>query len=232
MPGGTSSLIPLNMSSEDIDASDPSALWENISIRHAFIRKVFLIVALQLLVTTSIVAVFTFVDLVRLFIIQNPVLYVVSLRRFPVNLVYLIIFTLTMSFMAGTTSSYYETKTVFLFMVMMVVVCVIVTVFSFQTKVDFTSRPGLFCVMYIVLLVTGIITAIVLFLQYVKWLSVLYTALGVVFCTRFLIYNTWLLLEKRIYELKPEEYLFGALSLYTITPTFWFLIKDTDCLSV
>ncbi|XP_046701327.1 protein lifeguard 3-like isoform X2 [Silurus meridionalis] len=245
-PLGTSSLIPLNMSSGDID--DPSALWENRSIRHAFIRKVYLILALQLLVTTSIVAVFTFIDPVRLFIIRKPVVYLLSLivfpiiyglsvidvmrRRFPVNLVYLFIFTLAMSLSAGSISSYFETKTVFLFMVMMVVVCVAITVFSFQTKVDFTSRPGLFWVLYIVLLITGIITAIILSLQYIKWLPMLYNVFGVVFCTRFLLYNTWLLLEKRIYELKPEEYLFGALTLYTITPTFWFLMRDTNCLSV
>ncbi|KAI5627509.1 gastrula zinc finger protein XlCGF28.1-like [Silurus asotus] len=94
--------------------------------------------------------------------------------------------------------------------------------------VEFTSRPGLFCVLCIVLLITGIITAIILSLQYIKWLSMLYTALGVIFFTLFLLYNTWLLLEKQIYELKPEEYLFGALTLYTITPTFWFLMRDTD----
>ncbi|KAI5106744.1 protein lifeguard 3 [Silurus meridionalis] len=176
--------------------------------RHASLASgaVYLILALQLLVTTSIVAVFTFVDPVRLFIIRKPVVYLLSLivfpiiyglsvidvmrRRFPVNLVYLFIF------------------------------------------VDFTSRPGLFWVLYIVLLITGIITAIILSLQYIKWLPMLYNVFGVVFCTRFLLNNTWLLLEKRIYELKPEEYLFGALTLYTITPTFWFLMRDTNCLSV
>ncbi|XP_046701320.1 protein lifeguard 3-like isoform X2 [Silurus meridionalis] len=213
-----------------VPPTNPSALWENKIIRHAFIRKVYLILALQLLVTTSIVAVFTFIPSVHLFIIRNPVVYWASVlifliiyelsvidvmrRGFPGNLILLIIFTLAMCFVAGTTSSYFETKTVFLFMV------------------EFTSRPGLFCVLCIVLLITGIITAIVLSLQYIKWLSMLYTALGVVFFTLFLLYNTWLLLEKRIYELKPEEYLFGALTLYTITPTFWFLMRDTNCLSV
>ncbi|XP_046701330.1 protein lifeguard 3-like [Silurus meridionalis] len=238
-PGTSTVILPTYTSLGDIEGSDPSALWENKIIRHAFITKVYLILALQLLVTTSIVAVFTFIDPVRLFVIQNPVIYLVSVidfifisgnlaciegirRRFPVNLIYLFIFTLAMSFMAGTTSSFFETKTVFLFMVMMVVVCVAITVFSFQTKVDFTSRPGLFCVLYIVLLITGIISAIVLYLQYIESLSMLYTAIGVIFFTRFLLYHTRLMVEKRIYELKPEEYFFGALTLYTITPTFCF----------
>ncbi|KAI5620951.1 protein lifeguard 3 [Silurus asotus] len=100
--------------------------------------------------------------------------------------------------------SFFKWKTVFLFLVMMVVVCVAITVFSFQTKVDFTSRPGLFCALCIVLLITGITTAIVLSFQY------------------FLLFHTRLMVEKRLYELKPEEYLFGALTLFLITPNICF----------
>ncbi|KAI5620947.1 protein lifeguard 3 [Silurus asotus] len=337
-PPETFTLIPLDMCSGtpplnpgDIEDSDPSAIWENKSIRHAFIRKVFLILALQLLVTTSIVAVFTFFDPLRLFIIENPFVYAMSGRPFSVDLILLIAYTLTMSLCFGSLSrrvlevkkkrrrvrterrirwwtlkdedcsvrlreevrqgpdsqtvkcavgttdwfkvedglhqgsvlspflfavvmdrlvdevrqespwtmmsaydivicgesreqveksleSVFETKTVFLFLVMMVVVCVAITVFSFQTKVDFTSRPGLFCILCIVLLITGITTAIVLSFQYIEWLSMLYTAIGVVFFTRFLLFHTRLMVEKRIYELKPEEYLFGALTLFLITP--------------
>ncbi|GAA6074926.1 protein lifeguard 3, partial [Tachysurus ichikawai] len=167
----------------NMEAFDVGALWDNKSIRHAFIRKVYLILASQLLFTTSIVAVFVFVDPVRLFVTKNPAIYWVSLgvffavylvlvccekarRRFPLNLVLLFIFTLAMSYMTGTISSYYNTKTVFLAVGITALVCVAVTVFSFQTKVDFTSCTGFFCVISIVLLITGIITAIVLSFQY------------------------------------------------------------------
>ncbi|KAI5106745.1 protein lifeguard 3 [Silurus meridionalis] len=61
-PPETSTVILRTYTSlENIDDFDPSELWENKIIRHAFIRKVYLILALQLLVTTSIVAVFTFI---------------------------------------------------------------------------------------------------------------------------------------------------------------------------
>ncbi|MCI4378806.1 hypothetical protein PGIGA_G00220430 [Pangasianodon gigas] len=221
------------------------ALWENKSIRHAFIRKVYLILAAQLLVTASIVAVFTFVDPVRLFVIQYPVIYWVSLgvflvtylvlvcceqarRRFPQNLVLLFIFTLAMSYMAGTISSYYETTAVFLAVGITALVCVVVTVFSFQTKVDFTSCTGLFCVLGIVVFITGIITAIVLSFQYIQWLHMLYAALGAIVYTLFLAYDTQLLLGNRAYSLSPEEYVFGALSLYTdIIQIFLFLLQIT-----
>ncbi|XP_034160115.2 protein lifeguard 3 [Pangasianodon hypophthalmus] len=251
-PPGTPPVIPTYTSSGTPPSNPGSpedynlgALWENKSIRHAFIRKVYLILAAQLLVTASIVAVFTFVDPVRLFVIQYPVIYWVSLgvflvtylvlvcceqarRRFPQNLVLLFIFTLAMSYMAGTISSYYETTAVFLAVGITALVCVVVTVFSFQTKVDFTSCTGLFCVLGIVVFITGIITAIVLSFQYIQWLHMLYAALGAIVYTLFLAYDTQLLLGNRAYSLSPEEYVFGALSLYTdIIQIFLFLLQIT-----
>ncbi|KAF5890560.1 protein lifeguard 3-like, partial [Clarias magur] len=174
--------------------------WESVDIRHAFIRKVYLILAAQLLVTVGIVAVFTFVQPVQNFVRQNPAVYWVSYavyiithlvlvcckgprRRFPWNLILLALFTLALSYMTGTISSYYDTKSVFLALGITVLVCIAVTVFCFQTKVDFTKCGGLFCVLGIVVFVTGIITAIVLSFKYIPWLHMLYAAIGAIVFT-------------------------------------------------
>ncbi|KAM9486667.1 protein lifeguard 3 isoform 1-T1 [Clarias gariepinus] len=204
---------------------------------------VYLILAAQLSFTTSIVAVFTFVDPVHDFVVEYPVILWLSFgvffpvylvlvcsenarRRFPVNLVLLFIFTLAMSYMTGALASYYETKSVFLALGITAVVCVSVTVFSFQTKVDFTSCTGLFCVLAIVLLITGIIATIVLSFQYIPWLHMLYAALGAIIYTLFLAYDTQLLLGNRTLSLSPEEYVFGALTLYTdIIQLFLFMLQ-------
>ncbi|KAJ8012857.1 hypothetical protein DPEC_G00047230 [Dallia pectoralis] len=217
--------------------------WESTSVRHAFIRKVYLILAAQLLVTVSIVAVFTFVDEVRVFVIKNPALYWTSFvvyfvtycilicckgprRRFPWNFVLLAIFTLAMSYMTGTISSYYDTKAVFITIGITATVCTVVTIFCFQTKVDFTSCGGLFSVLAIAVMITGIITAIVLSFQYVPWLHMLYAAIGAVVFTLFLAYNTQLLIGNRELSLSPEEYVFGALSLYLdIVQIFIFILQ-------
>ncbi|XP_035507413.1 protein lifeguard 3-like isoform X1 [Scophthalmus maximus] len=162
-----------------------SAQWESTSVRHAFIRKVYLILTAQLAVTFSVVAVFTFVDPVRLFVIRYPCIYWASFvvyflvycilicckgprRRFPWNLVLLGVFTLALSYMSGTISSYYDTKAVFLAMGITALVCIAVTVFCFQTKVDFTSCGGLLSVAAVLLMIIGIVTAIVLSFQYVR----------------------------------------------------------------
>ncbi|XP_018537533.1 protein lifeguard 3 isoform X3 [Lates calcarifer] len=220
-----------------------SAQWESTSIRHAFIRKVYLILTAQLAVTFSVVAVFTFVDPVRLFVIRYPGIYWASFvvyflvycilicckeprRRFPWNLVLLGIFTLALSYMCGTISSYYETKAVFLAMGITALVCVAVTIFCFQTKVDFTSCGGLLCIAGILLMIIGIVTAIVLSFQYVPWLHMLYAAIGAIVYTLFLAYNTQLLIGNRELAISPEEYIYGALSLYVdIVHIFLFILQ-------
>uniref|UniRef100_A0A673XU38 Transmembrane BAX inhibitor motif containing 1a n=1 Tax=Salmo trutta TaxID=8032 RepID=A0A673XU38_SALTR len=188
--------------------------FDSLKVRHSFIRKVYMILASQLLVTVAIVAVFTFVESVKKFVIANPAVYWASLRKFPWNIILLAIFTLAMSYMTGTISSYYDTKAVFLALGITVIVCIITTVFCFQTKVDLTSCTGLFCVLGIVVMVAGIITAIVLSFKYIPWLHMVYAAIGAIVYTLFLAYHTQLLLGKGKNSISPEEYVFAALSIY------------------
>ncbi|XP_016342171.1 protein lifeguard 3-like isoform X3 [Sinocyclocheilus anshuiensis] len=217
--------------------------FDDISVRHTFIRKVYLILGAQLLVTATIVAIFTFVEPVGVFVRKNPAIYWVSYavyfvthlvlvccqgprRRFPWNLILLAIFTLALSFMTGNIASYYSTKAVFLALGITVLVSVAVTVFCFQTKVDFTKCSGFFCVLGIVVFVTGIITAIVLSFKYIPWLHMLYAAIGAIAFTLFLAYHTQLLIGNRKLSIGPEEYVFAALSLYVdIVQIFIFLLQ-------
>uniref|UniRef100_A0A3B1KIB0 Protein lifeguard 3-like n=1 Tax=Astyanax mexicanus TaxID=7994 RepID=A0A3B1KIB0_ASTMX len=248
MPSFIPAYVPSGMPSSDPEVREDYAadgLWESRSVRHAFIRKVYLILAAQLTVTASIVAVFTFVDPVRLFVIKYPAIYWASFavyfvtylvlvccekprRRVPWNLLLLFVFTLAMSYMTGTLASYFDTKAVFLALGITAVVCIAVTIFSFQTKVDFTSCTGLLCVLGVVVLVTGIITTIVLSFQYVPWLHMLYAAIGAIAYTLFLAYHTQVLIGNRSHTLSPEEYIYAALSLYVdIVQIFIFLLQIT-----
>uniref|UniRef100_A0A8D0BXR8 Transmembrane BAX inhibitor motif containing 1 n=1 Tax=Salvator merianae TaxID=96440 RepID=A0A8D0BXR8_SALMN len=217
--------------------------WDDKKVRHTFIRKVYSIISLQLLVTVAIVAVFTFVDPVSTFVRRNIAVYYSSYavflvtylvlvccegprRRFPWNLILLSVFTLAMGFMTGTIASAHNTKAVLLAMLITAIVSITVTIFCFQTKVDFTSCTGLFCVLGIVVMVTGIITAIVLSFKYIYWLHMLYAAIGAIAFTLFLAYDTQLVLGNRKHSISPEEYVYGALKIYTdIVYIFTFLLQ-------
>uniref|UniRef100_A0A3B5QS41 Transmembrane BAX inhibitor motif containing 1 n=1 Tax=Xiphophorus maculatus TaxID=8083 RepID=A0A3B5QS41_XIPMA len=241
-PGFPPAAMPIPTLSAGLSASSPgemddffSTQWESTSIRHAFIRKVYLILTVQLAFTFAVVGVFTFQNHIPDLFLHSAVFFLVYCilicckeprRRFPLNLVLLGIFTVALSYMAGTVSSYYETKAVIIAMGITGVVCIAVTVFCFQTKVDFTSCGGFLCIAAVLLMIIGIVTSIVLSFQYVPWLHMLYAAIGAIVYTLFLVYNTQLLIGNRELAISPEEYIYGALSLYIdIVQIFLFILQ-------
>ncbi|XP_058869143.1 protein lifeguard 2-like isoform X2 [Acipenser ruthenus] len=135
-------------------------------------------------------------------------------RYFPWNLILLSIFTVSMACMLAFISSYYNTKSVLLCLGITAMVCLSVTIFSFQTKFDFTSCQGVLFVLMMVLFFSGIVMAIVLPYRYVPWLHVVYAILGAIVFTMFLAFDTQLLMGNRRYAMSPEEYIFGALNIY------------------
>ncbi|NXH16266.1 LFG3 protein, partial [Bucco capensis] len=233
-----------------------SADWDNRKVRHAFIRKarapvrvgtwvltpcilqVYAIISLQLLVTVGIIAVFTFVSPVRSFVQRNVAIYYASYavflvtylvlaccqgprRRFPWNVILLSIFTLAMGLMTGTIASMYQTKAVLIAMLITAIVAIIVTIFCFQTK----ARRGTYCA---VLWWGGAPSSPCLcpFPQQVPWLHMLYAAIGAIAFTLFLAYDTQLVLGNRKNTMSPEEYVYGALTIYTdIVYIFTFILQ-------
>ncbi|XP_070585716.1 protein lifeguard 3-like isoform X2 [Erythrolamprus reginae] len=207
------------------------AYWVEKSVRQAFIRKVYSIIILQLLVTVAIVAVFTFVPPVSTYVIHHNSLYYISnalfvicylmlvlcqkiRRRFPWNIILMTIFTLSVAFMTGTIASLYDTKAVILAMIITTVIIVAVTAFSFQTKVDLTTWIGFFCILAIVFFVTSISTIIVLINNYIYWTDMLYSATCAIIFALFVAYDTQLLLGNKTFSLSPEDYIYGAIQIY------------------
>uniref|UniRef100_A0A7M4FTY9 Protein lifeguard 2 n=1 Tax=Crocodylus porosus TaxID=8502 RepID=A0A7M4FTY9_CROPO len=122
--------------------------------------------------------------------------------------------------------SYYDTKSVLLCLGITALVCLSVTIFSFQTKYDFTSCQGVLFVMLMVLVFGGIIMAVILPFQYVPWLHAIYAVLGAILFTMFLAFDMQMLMGNRRYALSPEEYIFGALNIYLdIIYIFSFLLQ-------
>ncbi|XP_012672994.1 protein lifeguard 2a [Clupea harengus] len=217
--------------------------WEDKNVRRMFIRKVFSILMVQLLVTFGVVALFTFCEPVRQFVQYNRVVYLASYmmfmgtylvlvcstsarRQYPTNLILLGIFTLAMSYMAGMLASYHNTKVVMLCVGITALVCLGVTLFCFQTRVDFTSCHGLLFSLMMVLLVTGLLLLFTAPFGYIPWLQTAYAGLGALVFTLFLAFDVQLLMGNRRYSLSPEEHVFGALCLYMdIVYIFFFLLQ-------
>ncbi|XP_032873002.1 protein lifeguard 2-like isoform X2 [Amblyraja radiata] len=217
--------------------------WDDKNVRRIFIRKVYIILMVQLSFTAAIIALFTFCNPVKVYIQANPGWYWASYviffvtyltlaccsgprRYFPWNLILLTIFTASLACMLGFISSYYNTKSVLLCFAITALVCFAVTIFSFQTKFDFTSCQGVLFVLLLVLFISGLVLAIVLPFHYIPWLHAVYAVLGAIIFTMFLAFDTQLLIGNRRYAISPEEYIFGALNIYLdIVYIFTFMLQ-------
>uniref|UniRef100_A0A8C8D2T6 Protein lifeguard 2 n=1 Tax=Oncorhynchus tshawytscha TaxID=74940 RepID=A0A8C8D2T6_ONCTS len=197
--------------------------WSDKNIRRIFIRKVYSILMIQLLVTLSIVALFTFCEPVKIYIQSNPGWYWASYvvffvtyitlvccpgprRQFPWNLILLAVFVSIMY--------YYNTKSVVMCLGITAMVCLTVTLVSFQTKFDVTSCQGVLFTFCMVMMVSGLVLAIALPYGYVPWVHGVYGVLGALLFTMFLAFDTQLLMGNKRYTISPEEYVFATLNIY------------------
>lgn len=91
------------------------------------------------------------------------------------------------------------------------VVTVALTLFAFQTKVDFTAMGGILFVAVIILMVFGIVC---MFFPG-KTMIMVYASLGALIFSIYIVYDTQMMLGgDHKYSISPEEYVFAALNLY------------------
>jgi FtsH-binding integral membrane protein len=127
-----------------------------LSIRQHFVRKVYTLLFCQLLLTTGIGALICMNESVKTFALTNIWLFFVSIfgaigtmigayvqsRKYPVNLVLLLFFTLFEGYTVGVATSLYDTNIVVEAMVLTLIIFIGLTAFAFQSKYDFTSWAG------------------------------------------------------------------------------------------
>lgn len=214
------------------------------AVRRGFIRKVYLILAAQLVITFGIVMLFSLVDAIKSYIqytSQGAIIYYVSYATFfvtyfvlicipsvrrnhPGNLICLGVFTLAFSYMVGMISSFYTTYSVIVAAGITTLVCLSISLFAIQTKIDFTMCSGLLFALVMVLFMFGISCIIVYAtVGYNRILDCVWGGLAALVFSLFLIYDTQMIVGGRKHELSPEEYVYGALQLY-IDVVYLFLI--------
>lgn len=212
--------------------------FSNKAIRRGFIRKVYAVLASQLLVTFGIVAVFCFVQQVSDYVLRNSwtvwtalalnlVLFIVLVcvpgvrRQHPWNLICLMGFTVCEGFMLGAVASTYSTNSVLQAVAYTAIIVICLTLFAFQTKIDFTLCSGVMFVVLICLLVVGLSAAI--FRNH--YLDMVYAGLGALVFSVYIVIDTQLLMGTHQLSISPEEYVFAALNIYLdIINLFMYLL--------
>lgn len=147
-------------------------------------------------------------------------------RTPPCNYICLLLFTLAESFLLGVISTRYETNIIFMALGLTILICVAISLFAFQTSIDFTVCGVFLFVSLLVLLVFGIVT----FFYPTYMMRVLYSSFAILLFSFYLLYDTQIMMiGKHSYTLEPDEYVFASLNLYVdIVQLFIHTLKLLD----
>jgi len=214
---------------DDEAAPDGFQGFEDKAVRRGFIKRVYSILMVQLVVTAGIISLFMFVESMNSFVKQNrwfmwtswgvALVCIIILaccqsvrRTFPHNFIVLGVFTLCEGCMLGTITSFYDVDAVLIAVGITAGVTLGLTLFAFQTKIDFTGCGAALFAMLIILIIAGIICA---FVPNSKYKMIGLGAAGALVFSLYLVYDTQLMMGgKHKYSLSPEEYIFAALNIY------------------
>jgi FtsH-binding integral membrane protein len=193
------------------------------TVKKGFLRKVYGILSAQILVTFIISAWFMLHLPTRDWVIHHAWLQWVGLagtigtiialffksKEHPTNMYLLGAFTLIESYTVGLICAIYSkhgyNETVLLAFALTSIVFVSLTIFCFQTKIDFTFLGGFLFVMLILFSFWGL----------ANWIfgwqtSFVYSLLGALLFSGYVLYDTSLILQ----QCGPDEYIFAAINLY------------------
>ncbi|KAI1634507.1 transmembrane BAX inhibitor motif-containing protein [Biscogniauxia mediterranea] len=192
-----------------------------VDIRNQFIRKVYTILTVQLVVTAVVSGLSFWSTDYKQWIQSHPAMVWVSLfgsmafmlltywkrKSYPMNLLFLSVFTLFEAYAISVIVSFYRTQVVLNAVILTGGIFVFLTAFACQTKYDFTSwMPYLFGALW-GLLLFGFMAA---FLPYSSTGELIYGGLAALIFSGYILVDTQLVLRKH----HVEEEIAAAISLY------------------
>ncbi|NWZ53373.1 LFG4 protein, partial [Haliaeetus albicilla] len=193
----------------------------SVHIRMAFLRKVYSILSIQVLLTTVTSAIFLYSTGVQAFVHERPALLLISAfgslaiivaltiyrHQHPVNLYLLFGFcSLNDSLLFLLVVSFYDVSIVLQAFILTTAVFLGLTAYTLQSKRDFSKfGAGLFACLWIL-----IFSGFLRLFFYSETMELVFAAAGALLFCGFIIYDTHLLMHK----LSPEEYILAAINLY------------------
>ncbi|XP_072992651.1 protein LIFEGUARD 2-like [Typha latifolia] len=202
-------------------------MLESPELRWAFIRKIYSILTLQMLITVAVASVVVFVRPVALFFVSSPggfALYIFLIilpfivlcplyyyyQRHPVNLLLLGIFTVSISFAVGLTCAFTKGKIILESVILTAVVVISLTLYTFwaaRRGHDFNFLgPFLFAAIMILM----VFALIQLFFPLGRISLMIYGVLAAIIFCGYIIYDTDNLIKRYSYD----EYVWASVSLY------------------
>lgn len=209
------------------DIEDAYSTVMHASVRHGFIRKVYGILSVQLAVTFGFIFYMQSSTAVMDWLLSSllifysvlflPLIIIVAMaccpnlaRQTPTNYIMLAVFTVCESILVGLISSLYDPLTVLMAIGITGAIVFSLTLFAFQTKVDFTGAGPYLFVLLMCLMLMGIVSS------YLPGIRTLYAGCGAVLFSFYIVYDTQLLIggKHKKHAIGVDDYVFAAITLY------------------
>eukprot|EP00933_Yihiella_yeosuensis_P067328 TRINITY_DN7209_c1_g1_i1.p1 TRINITY_DN7209_c1_g1~~TRINITY_DN7209_c1_g1_i1.p1 ORF type:complete len:262 (+),score=25.59 TRINITY_DN7209_c1_g1_i1:106-891(+) len=217
------------------DASKNDLKSAAVSIRKGFVRKVYGILTIQLVVTVLVAAQIVDAASNKQWILDHKWLLFLSIgmtfgtmcamiccqeacRTFPTNYIFLFVFTFFEAVMIGFVSAMFTPQSVLLAAGVTVLIFLALTLYALFTPTDFTGMgPYLFAGLMALLIFGFILLLLPLFGVPIEVTTAVYDCLAVVLFSFFIIFDTQLMLGEfggHSVKISIDEYVFAALNLY------------------
>ncbi|KAG5191068.1 inhibitor of apoptosis-promoting Bax1-domain-containing protein [Tribonema minus] len=207
-------------------------------LRRGFIRKVYTVLSLQLMLTCGVCAIFTFVDPVRNYMLSHmwpfytsmfgglAVLFLMFCYQnvHPTNIVLLTAWTLMESVLVGTVVASYASAgaggAVVNALFLTLTIFAGLTLFTFQSKIDFSFLGAALFGSLFILMIWGFVISIF------GWQpSFWYSLIGAIIFSLYILFDTSLIMNR----LSPDDWVLACISLYLdIINLFLFILQLTS----
>lgn len=203
------------------------SMTENPQLRWAFIRKIYAIVSMQLLLTVAVAGVIVFVRPIAVFFVSTTpglVLYIVLLitpfivmlplyyfhQKHPLNFLLLGLFTVSLAFGIGLTCAFTSGKVILEAVILTSVVVVSLTLYTFWAAKRGHDFNFLGPFLFAAVLVLMVFALIQMLIPLGKVSVMIYGCLAALIFSGYIIYDTDNIIKRFTYD----EYIWAAVSLY------------------
>lgn len=196
------------------------------AIRMGFVKKVYSLLTIQLLITFGAVCLTLMKD-VRIFLKNHFYIFYIAagvalivlflswcmrkeLKKVPWNYILLFLWTISVAYMVMTACAYYDKEIVITAMGLTAAVSVGLTVYTFISKNDFSYLGNI-----ISLLITEIVFYALFGAWFHRWLYFFYCVLCVILFGFYIIYDTKQIIGGLKEKFEIDDYVIATLALYT-----------------
>ncbi|XP_076380475.1 protein lifeguard 3-like isoform X2 [Megalopta genalis] len=213
------------------DGADYVGDFKHEEVRRSFIRKVFLILTLQLIFTAAVIAIFLFVDAAKKFMILHWWIWIIAFICFtisyctvacserarrtpPFNYIWLCKLTLALSYLAAFASVTYEIEIILMSLGMTSAITFGIGLLATFSKFDLTMRTGLMMIVGLASILGIVVIMIVLIFTYIRVLHIVISVIGMIVLSMYLYFDVQTIMGGRRIEVQPNEVIFATVQIY------------------